>query len=134
MTTTNSAGYGGLQVPDIVGNIRYDQTRGSAQVMGAAHEVNAAYYGCSNVVSGNSGALVNCNFDIIGAPGTGLEGTVNTLPGSNGNGLSTTGHPGDEWGYALGAGLRLNFPMVARLLPSARTVYPGWLAISDAGH
>jgi len=39
---------------------------------------------------------------------------VNTLPGSNGNGLSRTGHPGDQWGYVLGAGLRLNFPMVAQ--------------------
>ena len=31
--------------PDIVGNIRLDQTWGSAQIMGAAHEVNADYYG-----------------------------------------------------------------------------------------
>jgi hypothetical protein len=32
-------------VPDIVGNLRVDQAWGSAQVMGALHEVNAAYYG-----------------------------------------------------------------------------------------
>ena len=38
-------GYGGFQVPDIVGNLRVDQAWGSAQVMGALHEVNAAYYG-----------------------------------------------------------------------------------------
>jgi Porin subfamily len=37
-------GYGGLQVPDIVGNIRLDQTWGSAQIMGVAHEVNGQYY------------------------------------------------------------------------------------------
>src|SRR5205823_3966132 len=67
-------GYGGIQSPDIVGNIRLDQTWGSAQVMAAAHEVNAAYY--------------------------------DTVPG--------TGHPGDEWGYVVGAGLRLNFPMIAQ--------------------
>jgi hypothetical protein len=103
--TTNTAGYGGLQVPDIVGNIRLDQTWGSAQIMAAAHEVNANYYGCSNVVSSNSGALVSCNFN-------GFD--VNTLPGGNGNGLSTTGHPDDQWGYVVGAGLRLNFPMVAQ--------------------
>jgi hypothetical protein len=43
-TTTVDLGYGGMQVPDIVGNIRLDQTWGSAQISGAAHEVNANYY------------------------------------------------------------------------------------------
>jgi hypothetical protein len=38
-------GYGGFQAPDIIGNLRVDQAWGSAQVMGALHEVNAAYYG-----------------------------------------------------------------------------------------
>jgi hypothetical protein len=112
VATTNTAGYGGIQSPDIVANIRVDQTWGSAQIMGAAHEVNAAYYGCANVVSGNSGTLVNCN--LIGAPPGVVAGGNNSLPGSNGNGLSTTGHPGDEWGYVVGAGLRLNFPMIAQ--------------------
>ena len=36
--------YGGWQAPDIVGNLRVDQAWGSAQIMGAAHEVNAVYY------------------------------------------------------------------------------------------
>jgi hypothetical protein len=98
--TTNTAGYGGIQSPDIVANIRLDQTWGSAQIMGAAHEVNAAYYGCSNIVSANTGTLVQCG------PGT--------LPGSNGNGLSTTGHPDDEWGWVAGAGLRINAPFIAQ--------------------
>jgi porin-like protein len=71
---TNTAGYGGIQSPDIVGNIRLDQTWGSAQVMAAAHEVNANYF--------------------------------DTTPAS--------GHPGDEWGFVVGAGLRLNFPMIAQ--------------------
>jgi hypothetical protein len=75
----NGQGYGGLQSPDIVGNVRIDQTWGSAQVMAAAHEVNAPYYG-----------------------------------GITTNGLSETGHPGDQWGWIVGAGLRLNFPMVAQ--------------------
>src|SRR5262249_13875072 len=34
--STIGSGYGGLQSPDIVGNIRLDQTWGSAQVMAAA--------------------------------------------------------------------------------------------------
>jgi hypothetical protein len=40
-TGTTQLGYGGIQSPDIVGNIRIDQTWGSAQVMAVAHEVNA---------------------------------------------------------------------------------------------
>jgi hypothetical protein len=76
--STIGSGYGGIQSPDIVGNIRLDQTWGSAQVMAAAHEVNANYFG------------------------------------SISNGLSETGHPGDRWGWAVGAGLRWNFPFVAQ--------------------
>src|SRR5258708_6374907 len=37
--------YGGMQMPDIVANLRVDQAWGGAQVMGALHEVNASYYG-----------------------------------------------------------------------------------------
>ena len=33
-----------LEVPDIVANLRVDQAWGSAQIMGALHQVNAAYY------------------------------------------------------------------------------------------
>ncbi|MFZ3310227.1 MAG: porin [Xanthobacteraceae bacterium] len=73
-----SAGYGGNQAPDIVANLRLDQTWGSAQVMGALHELNALYY--DNAVA-------------------------------SGDGL---GHPSDDWGFVVGAGLRLNFPMIAQ--------------------
>jgi hypothetical protein len=76
--STIGSGYGGLQSPNIVGNIRLDQTWGSAQVMAAAHEVNPNYYG------------------------------------SISNGLSETGHPGDRWGWAVGVGLRWNFPFIAQ--------------------
>jgi hypothetical protein len=43
--TANAGAYGGWQSPDIVGNLRVDQAWGSAQIMGALHQVNAAYYG-----------------------------------------------------------------------------------------
>ncbi|HKS83875.1 MAG TPA: porin [Pseudolabrys sp.] len=36
--------YGGFQAPDVVGNLRVDQAWGSAQIMGALHQVNATYY------------------------------------------------------------------------------------------
>jgi Porin subfamily len=68
-------GYGGWQAPDVVGNLRVDQAWGSAQVMGAWHQVNALYYGSTG---------------IFGLPG----------------------HPGDASGWALGAGLKLNTPMI----------------------
>jgi Porin subfamily len=72
--------YGGYQAGDFVGNIRLDQTWGSAQIMAAAHELNPVYY----------------------ANAAGTDAT----PGA--------GHPGDEYGFAVGGGLRLNFPMIAQ--------------------
>ena len=80
--------YGGQQVGDIVGNIRLDQAWGGAQIMGALHEVNATYYSTS----------------VGGAPSAGFTGV----------GGGTVGHPSDAWGWAAGAGLRLNFPMIGQ--------------------
>jgi Porin subfamily len=71
---TSQPGYAGLKAPDVVANLRLDQTWGSAQIMGAAHNVNGAYY--------------------------------SSTPG--------TGGPSDQWGFVVGAGLRLNFPMIAQ--------------------
>jgi hypothetical protein len=72
--------YGGWQAPDVVGNLRVDQTWGGAQIMGALHEDNASYY--SSIASAGPSVLSGA-------------------------------HPGDTWGWAVGAGLRLNFPMIA---------------------
>jgi hypothetical protein len=80
---TQTLGYGGIQSPDIVGNIRIDQTWGSAQIMAAAHEVNALYY----------------------------DGTSPLNPAITG---VSAGHAGDQWGWAVGAGLRWNFPYFAQ--------------------
>ena len=49
----SAGGYGGYQAPDIVANLRIDQTWGSAQIMGALHEVNPMYYGGGTVTSGH---------------------------------------------------------------------------------
>ncbi|HYA05102.1 MAG TPA: porin [Xanthobacteraceae bacterium] len=82
-----SAGaYGGWQAPDIVANIRLDQAWGGAQLMGAAHELNANGYSVS--VSPAAPGIVAAT--------------------------AASGHPSDTWGFALGAGLRLNFPMIAQ--------------------
>ena len=37
-------GYEGFQTPDVVANLRVDQAWGSAQIMGALHEVDSLYY------------------------------------------------------------------------------------------
>src|SRR6516165_8338290 len=106
-------GYGGLQVPDIVGNIRLDQTWGSAQVMAAAHQVNATYYGC-NTTTG------------IGA----------ALGSANANGLSETGHPGDEWvGWGGRRRLAPELPehRSRRLLPEPGHLYAGCHALHEPG-
>ena len=71
------ATYGGFQMPDIVANLRVDQVWGSAQIMGALHQVNTTYYG-------------------------------------NALGDSTTGHPDDKLGFVVGAGLKLNAPMIGQ--------------------
>nr|WP_246662826.1 porin [Pseudolabrys sp. FHR47] len=64
--TSNTAG--GQSMPDIVGNLRIDQAWGSAQIMGAYHQVN---YG-------------------------------------------VVGNPDDEAGWAFGAGLKVNLPMLGK--------------------
>jgi len=74
-----ASAYGGFQSPDIVGNLRVDQAWGSAQIMGALHQVNATYYTST-----------------AGFPG------------------DAAGHPDDKWGFAVGAGLKLNAPMIGQ--------------------
>jgi len=64
--------YGGFQAPDLVANLRVDQKWGSAQIMGALHQVNSLYY-------------------------TSAVGS---------------GHPDDELGFVVGAGLKFFTPMI----------------------
>lgn len=67
--------YGGFQAPDVVANLRVDQAWGSAQIMGALHQVNATYY------------------DLL---------------------TPASGHLDDKWGFAVGAGIKLNAPMIGQ--------------------
>jgi hypothetical protein len=93
-STNTATGFGGITVgsanlglpptsvaeanqwPDIVANLRIDQAWGSAQIMGAIHDVAAQYYGT----------------------------VLNT----------TLGHPSDEIGWAVGAGIKLLAPMIGQ--------------------
>jgi Porin subfamily len=75
--------YGGNSAPDVVGNVRVDQPWGSAQLMGALHEVNATYYVNPALTFANSTTA-----------------------------LENSGHPSDVWGFVVAAGLKLNAPMI----------------------
>jgi hypothetical protein len=78
--------YAGQQIPDIVANLRVDQGWGSVQVMGALHQ------------------LRDYGFGPVAATIGGVNYGVPTVPN----------RAGDKWGWAVGAGLRLNLDMLAR--------------------
>ena len=72
IVTAVGTNYEGHDYPDVVANLRVDQTWGSAQVMGALHNVAAQYY----------------------------------------TGFNDVSHPSDRMGFALGAGIKINAPMI----------------------
>jgi len=71
----------GQRLPDVVANLRVDQTWGSAQIMAALHDASASYY---------SGTGFGCSGPAI---------TAGTAP------LVSCGHPSDIFGWAVGAGV-----------------------------
>jgi hypothetical protein len=77
IATAVGTNYQGQGYPDVIGNLRVDQAWGSAQVMGALHNVAATYYG-------TTAALTN----------------------------EDNGHPNNALGFALGAGIKINAPMI----------------------
>ncbi len=81
----------GARAPDVVANLRIDQSWGAAQLSAAAHELRAA-----NIIGRN-------------ANGT----TFVALPGSVPGGGIPLDNPDNEWGYAIQGGVRFNLPMIA---------------------
>ncbi|MBN8942315.1 MAG: porin, partial [Rhizobiales bacterium] len=79
--------YGAQKLPDIVANLRVDQGWGSAQLMGALHQLT--------------------DYGSAFALGTGIPA------GSAQYGFPTQ-NAGDKLGWALGGGVRLNLDMLAR--------------------
>jgi hypothetical protein len=69
-------------MPDFVANLRVDQAWGSAQIMGAIHNASAGYYS---------------NF----------PGLTTVGPNAIGGTSQVFGHPGEAWGYSVGAGFKL---------------------------
>jgi len=86
-----------IRFPDIVQNWRIDQAWGSAQIMGAIHDVSGGYYANG---SGAAGAtpLGTCVTAVTGAA------AIGTITGSE-----ICGHPADKVGWAVGAGSKFNF-------------------------
>jgi hypothetical protein len=83
--------YGGVQAPDVVGNIRVDQAWGLFQISGAAHMVNGSY-NILNTVAAPAGAV--------------------GVAGASPNALSEiSGHPETKWGGSVMAALQIkNIP------------------------
>ncbi len=73
-------------MPDIVANLRVDQAWGSAQIMGALHNVGGGYYGHRRRRHLRAGCWRSGN--------------------------TCSGHPDDKFGWAVGAGIKINFPMI----------------------
>jgi hypothetical protein len=71
----------GMQIPDIVGNLRVDQAWGYVGISAALHQVGGGFF----TQNGSPGCLANPNGIFCG-------------------------HPADTWGYAFGVGGQLNVP------------------------
>jgi hypothetical protein len=113
---SDGVGYGGWQSPDIVANLRVDQGWGSAQVMGALHQVNAGYYGTTPVTGGPStstwgwvaGAGLRINAPFV-APGDYFVGEVNYTQGATKylndgpNGETQSIVDGNTMGFGIGS-------------------------------
>jgi hypothetical protein len=82
---------GGQRMPDVVGNIRVEQSWGAAQLSAALHELRP-----TNLIARDAAGE-----------------TFVALPGS----LDITDEPlgtvDNEWGYAIQGGVRFNLPMIA---------------------
>ncbi len=71
--------------PDMAGNLRVDQAWGSAQIMAALHNASAGYYTNFPGLAGGCRRCYRCAHQVFG-------------------------HPGEAWGYAVGAGAKfVNF-------------------------
>jgi hypothetical protein len=81
--------------PDIVENWRIDQAWGSAQIMGAVHDVSAGYY--ANTAGLATGPCATATAGILGGTAAG------SITGSE-----VCGHPADKLGWAAGLGSRFN--------------------------
>ncbi len=111
--TAVGGAYGGFQSPDVVANVRVDQAWGSAQLMGAWHDVNAMYYESEGEFQRNAaGHADNESGWVVGAglklntpffsPGDYFQSQVNYTEGALRYIFQT---PNSNWGKVEGDGL-----------------------------
>ena len=113
-TTAIGNSYQGTQWPDVVANFRVDQTWGSAQIMGAIHDVAATYYGATaatghpnDAVGWAIGGGLKLNAPMIGA-GDYFQTQVNYTQGATGYVATSSasefgGWNGNNFGYGIQA-------------------------------
>jgi hypothetical protein len=114
--------YGGFQMPDVVANLRVDQAWGSAQIMGALHQVNATYYGVTgaNTLTRAAG---HPDDELGWAVGVGFK--INTPFISQGDFLQA------QFNYTQGA-LRYIFQTPNTNWGKVDNAAAGWGVLSDA--
>ena len=113
--TTRGSFYGGAQTPDIIGNVRWEQGWGSAQVSAALHEVTLS-------------RIANAAGAYTGAGG-------NTLSGDNATIDPQGAAVGRDYGYAVQGGVKINLPFLAAgdLLVLQGAYGKGAAAYTDGG-
>ena len=101
-----------IQWPDVVANLRIDQSWGSAQIMGAVHDASGLYYGAttatghpSNAVGWALGAGIKLLAPMIG-PGDYFQAEVNYAEGASGYVVAGGQARWDKWqGNSYGFGV-----------------------------
>jgi hypothetical protein len=106
--------YAGQRLPDVVGNIKYTATWGTAQLSGAVHQIRSVVLGTGPAgATGGTGNL----------PAAFLPGLVGTIPDN-------------EYGFAIAGYLGVNLPMLGAgdALWLAATYADGAPAYLDGGN
>jgi len=84
----------GVQIPEIVGNVRYDQPWGSVQVSGAAHQIRTSLYGNNAILATPTTAA---------GFGSGVGGNAYALPARS----------EEDYGFAVQGGVQFNLDKFA---------------------
>jgi hypothetical protein len=85
----------GAQIPEIVGNVRWDQPWGAVQVSGAAHQIRTSLYGNNAILA----TPVNAANPFGAATG--------------GNGYALAARSQDDYGFAVQGGVQFNLDNLA---------------------
>ena len=94
-----AASPGGVRVPEIIANLRYDAPWGAVQASGAAHQLNTSLYPAGALNNPTALTVTTAGGVTTGAAGT----TANAFP------YKTT----DSYGFAAQLGVQYNLDMIA---------------------